>query len=60
MTQVHDHPGETGRDHAGPEVVAALGGSTHERQLLSDARPVGRHDIGPQVERVPGEPFANR
>ena len=45
-------------DHAGPDIVAALGGPAHEGQLLREARPVGGHDVGPHVVRVPGQALA--
>ena len=39
-----------------PEVIPALAGPADERQLLADARPVGRDDVSPHVVGVPLEP----
>lgn len=58
MCQVHRHSDQASRDHSGAELVAALRGSADGRQLLSHPRPIGRHDLGPLLVRVPREALA--
>ena len=58
--EAHEVARDAGGNDARPDIVARLGAATNERLLVGYALPLARHDVQPNIARIPRETFARR